>query len=159
MNTKWLEDESLPEGWRLRRVQRPGVGEVEIFLTTSKKIIASRHVAIDHIVKNNYELKDIMRMRNGLKRLGWEEDEKLPGFLVKKCEGHGEKSEFYSPENQRIEGVTRLLEHLLEQGCWGFTTTGYVARQVNWKQIKTARRTRLQGLMNQQMDEERDQKA
>ena len=154
LNTKWLEDDSLPEGWRLRRVQRAGVGEVEIFLTTSKEIIASRHMAINHIVKNNYDLKDILKMRSGLKRQGWEEDEKLPpGFLVKKCNGHGEKSEFYTPENQLIEGVTRLLEHLLEQG-WGFSTTSYVARMVNWKKVQTARRTRLQGILNNQMEEE-----
>ena len=158
LDANWLEDESLPEGWRLRRVHQRWFGEVEIFLTTSNKIITSRYVAIDHMVKNNYELKDIIRMRSGLKRLGWEEDEKLPGFLVKKCGSHREKNKFYTPENQRIEGFTKLLEHLLEQG-WGFSTTGYVARQVNWKKVQRARRTRLQGLLNSQMGEQKTRQA
>lgn len=77
-------------------------------------------------------------------RFGWEEDQLLPpGFLRK-------GTEYYTPENQRVEGVAKMLEWLLDRD-YPFTVTGPLAREVSWGKIKVERRLRLQGLLNLQM--------
>ena len=42
--------------------------KVEIFLTSEHKIIANRQLAIDHMVKEEYNGEEIAKMQNGLKR-------------------------------------------------------------------------------------------
>ena len=79
-----------------------------------------------------------------LTRFGWEADPLLPpGFLRK-------GTEYYTPENQRVDGIAKMLEWLLDRG-YPFTVTSPLAREINWAKLKVERRLRLQGLLNLQM--------
>ena len=85
-----------------------------------------------------------------LARFGWEADPLLPpGFLRK-------GTEYYTPENQRVDGIAKMLEWLLDRG-YPFATTGPIAREINLAKLKVERRLRLQGLLNLQMMREGDQ--
>ena len=112
-------------------------------------------------MKEEYSGEEIAKMQNGLKRcksnlkpkfrnllwfarFGWEADPLLPpGFLRK-------GTEYYTPENQRVDGIVKMLEWLLDRG-YPFSTTGPIAREINWAKLKVERRLRLQGLLNLQM--------
>ena len=45
----WAGDESLPEGWKVK-LSMVGDKLCESFLTPTNKRLASRHIAIDHLI-------------------------------------------------------------------------------------------------------------
>ena len=160
---QWEDDGTVPEGWKVRRVpsKKPGAGELEIFLTSGGQQIFNRRTAIDHVMKENYDEEAINKLRKGMKRFGWEIDPNLPpGFLMKNSM-HGKSilTQFLTPENQKFESHSKLLDHLLNTGNYGFAVTGYVARNINWSKLTHVKRKQLQDLMNEKMKDEEDQQS
>ena len=157
---EWDDDGTVPIGWKVRRVPstRPGVGELEIFLTTEGQQIFNRRSAIDHVLKEFQGDEDsLYKLRIGMKRFGWENDPNLPeGFLkrVWKPDGKCLQTFFLSPDNRKFESYSKLLDYLLNQGNYRFDVTGYVARNINWTKLNGARKQYLQEMMNKHMKNE-----
>ena len=64
-----------------------------------------------------------------------------PGFL---------RTEYYTPENQVVDGIVKMLEWLPDRG-YPFAITGPIAREINCAKLKVECRLRLLGLLNLQM--------
>ena len=157
-------DDSLPEGWKVRR----GEGEFEMFLTAERVQVTGRLKAIEYMIKADYDESEISKLRCGLKRFGWETDPNLPPGYLKKDDALQSKVFFISPDNEKMVGYAKLLEHLMDRD-FGFEVfffllylylllylqvTGPVARAINWGKLTVERRRHLQERMNQQMKRE-----
>ena len=153
---EWEEDPTLPEGWFVRRLDsKDSSEELEIFLTPSGQQLFTRRVALEHLVREGSSREEVARMRQGLDRLGWQQDFSLPpGFLRKTSSDDRTKVEFLTPDYQKMEGPARLLEYLLGQGCYPQAITQSVAKMVNWAKLSTARRAQLQASLDRQATEE-----
>ena len=47
---EWVEDESIPLGWKMRQAMQRGVGKVEVFLGPSHRQIYGRAALLDHLL-------------------------------------------------------------------------------------------------------------
>jgi len=162
---QWEDDGTVPDGWKVRRVpsNKPGVGELEIFLTSEGQQIHNRRSALDHVLRGgNHDDEAVYKLRKGMKRFGWEIDPNLPaGFLRRtfKPDAKGLQTQFLSPDNKKFESYSKLLEYLLVQGTYNFDVTGYVARNINWGKLNGPRKQQLQDMMNEQMKSEDGQQS
>ena len=108
----WGDDGSLPEGWKVKLSMEEG-DLSEVFLTPSNKRLASRIAALEHLVASGGSEEELVMMRRGLKKFGWEDEFNLPTGWLKK-EGRLVTS-FLSPSNKMVEGLPALLDFLLTQ--------------------------------------------
>ena len=104
----WVVDESLPEGWKVKlSMVRDKL--CESFLTPTNKRLASRHIAIDHLISTGGTEEQVALMRRGLKKFGWEEEVNLPSGWLRKA------TSFLSPCNKMMHTLPDLLDFLLTQ--------------------------------------------
>ena len=104
----WVVDESLPEGWKVKlSMVRDKL--CESFLTPTNKRLASRHIAIDHLISTGGTEEQVALMRRGLKKFGWEEEVNLPSGWLRKA------TSFLSPCNKMLHTLPDLLDFLLTQ--------------------------------------------
>ena len=104
----WAVDESLPEGWKVK-LSMVGNKLCESFLTPTNKRLASRHIAIDHLISTGGTEEQVALMRRGLKKFGWEEEVNLPSGWLRKA------TSFLSPCNKMLHTLPDLLDFLLTQ--------------------------------------------
>ena len=80
----WVEDETLPAGWRMRR----GKGDAEVFLNPEGKQVGSRHSVLELLRREGAPEEEVARVRGGLTSQGWAQDPRLPeGFLRREILG------------------------------------------------------------------------
>ena len=70
----WLEDDSLPEGWKLKA----GEGKKRYFLSPDGVSYQNRRSALQHMIADGYSEAAITRMRAGLAGEGWLNHPDLP---------------------------------------------------------------------------------
>ena len=109
----WGDDGSLPEGWKVKLSMEKGI-LCEAFITPSNKRLASRHTALEHLMSSGGTEEEVVMMRRGMKKFGWEEEVNLPTGWLKKEQG-GLVISFLSPCNKKVEGLPALLDFLLTQ--------------------------------------------
>ena len=109
----WGDDGSLPEGWKVK-LSMEGEELCEAFLTPSNTRLASRHIALEHLMSTGGSKEEVAMMRRGLKKFGWEEEVNLPAGWLKKEQGRLATS-FLSPCNKKVDGLPALLDFLLTQ--------------------------------------------
>ena len=155
---QWEEDDTVPEGWKVRRVPQKDNTELEFFLTEAGKQINGRRPAIDFALKEDYDEDTVNALMKGLKKFGWEVDLNFPsGFLKRTVQKQSRGSqvlltEFLTPDNKKCHSYCELLEYLINEGSYDDEVVSYCARQINWGKLSGERKEQLQSLMKKHLN-------
>ena len=107
---KWIEDTSLPEGWRISS----GL-EYEIIKNNHGGLFEGRKEAIESMIKNHHTPKDIFKMWNTLHLEGWiSDDENLPIGWKRKFFSEQNQHHYLSPMMEVISSSEAFLKHVSE---------------------------------------------
>jgi len=143
---EWVVDSTVPEGWRYRRVHKPGVGEVEVFLTVDSRQVYGRHAAMARLVQEGRG-EQVEVLRSGLVAQGWRQDPALPThYMVREVGG---SVEYTCPDARRVEGHARLLELLLTYGQ--AEAAREVVGRVAWATVPPTTKLRIKGLLEREL--------
>ena len=82
----WAEDPTVPPGWKTRVVD--GKLRRKFFLAPDGSSFSCRRSGLQHMIKENFEAKEIGMMREMLVHEGWERADFLPtDWMIRKSEG------------------------------------------------------------------------
>ena len=125
LNYRWCEDETIPTGWKMRKVAHSGEGGFgrEYFLTSNGVQTYGRVKTIQFLLKQGYGLchPDILTLRSGLNRMGWVEDiDIVPAGWMKKivslkkgCSLKLNKYKFISPDYKEFHSLTPVYHYMM----------------------------------------------
>ena len=126
----WLKEESLPEGWRVKRFSKNNLA----FVTDRGNLLRSQLEAInyisthldsytmseiDQIKKYMTEIKDWVKPKKKPKKLKlWKEDQCLPeGWNLRtKISGNRSNLEVKSPDGEKFSDFKSVYQHLTKAG-------------------------------------------
>jgi len=117
----WLEDETVPTGWKRRVI---GASGRESILRPDGKQFMTRCSALQAMMEENHDDEDIQSMRSKLCYEGWNEDNCLPeGWLYKlweaKVNGKTCRSyRFFSVEGNILESMKTAMEFMKACGTY-----------------------------------------
>ena len=107
----WEEDESLPEGWKLRRIQGPK-GKV-LLLAPNGDTFPTRQSALRFMIQNEMKQSDIEKMREGLHCENWHSHSLLPKGWKMRSAG-GSSKVFLTKEAKFISGYKQAAIFIKE---------------------------------------------
>jgi len=121
-NYEWLENETVPEGWKVRKVSFGLFGR-EYFLTPGGAQIRGRVKTIQFLLKQGYSLTDpdVKILRNGLGAAGWVEDRGIipPGWMKKEvmkksspASKQTNKYKFISPDCKEFHSLAPVYHYM-----------------------------------------------
>merc|ERR1712129_323621 len=117
----WLEDETIPNGWKRRVI---GASGKESILRSDGRQFMTRCSALQNMMEENHKIEDIRIMRSKLCHEGWNEDNCLPeGWLYKlwesKINGKTCRSyRFLSTEGPILESMKMAMEFMRTSGTY-----------------------------------------
>eukprot|EP00092_Neocalanus_flemingeri_P106661 GFUD01136864.1.p1 GENE.GFUD01136864.1~~GFUD01136864.1.p1 ORF type:complete len:118 (-),score=26.12 GFUD01136864.1:16-369(-) len=84
MSTKYLDDESLPYGWKSGFALIKSGMRVKRYLSPEGKHFNNRALAMKYMLENMFDSEDIIKMKLGFDTDGWINHENLPeGWKMK----------------------------------------------------------------------------
>ena len=100
---KWEEDESLPQGWKLRHIKGPK-GNI-FYLAPNGDSFPTRQSALRFLIQNEMKQADIEKMREGLHCENWHSHNLLPRGWKMRSAGKDKNSKvFLTREAKFISG-------------------------------------------------------
>jgi len=119
---EWLVNESVPEGWKMRRVSKSGTFGREYFLCPDGREINGRVKTIQFLLKQGLSLNhpDIIALGTGLISIGWQEDpEVVPNGWMKKpveLKTYRNKTtntfKYISPDFREFNSLAKVYHHM-----------------------------------------------
>ena len=110
-NYVWLEDKSLPQGWKMRK--HPGPKQKVFFLAPNGDSFATRRQGLKFMIDNCMKERDIEKMRDGLSEESWNSHKLLPkGWRVRAVQGEKNIKCFLTTNATKIEGFKRALQFI-----------------------------------------------
>ena len=109
----WKEDESLPEGWKLRHIKGPR-GKV-FLLAPNGDTFPTRQSALRFLVQNEMKQSDIEKMREGLHCENWHSHNLLPkGWKMRSAGKEKNSKVFLTREAKFISGYKQAAIFIKE---------------------------------------------
>ena len=109
----WKEDESLPEGWKLRHIKGPR-GKV-FLLAPNGDTFPTRQSALRFLVQNEMNQSDIEKMREGLHCENWHSHNLLPkGWKMRSVGKEKNSKVFLTREAKFISGYKQAAIFIKE---------------------------------------------
>ena len=109
----WVEDDSVPQGWKIRMVEGKNAQRLFI-LSPDGKSFQSRTAACQHMVRENFEEYEIDQMkRKMVEHERWEYSAKVPfGWLFKENTGSKYEISFMSREGEIFKSFLKATEYV-----------------------------------------------
>ena len=105
-------DQSMPQGWRHKRVKLGGDRNFDLFLTPSCERIKGKKSTLKYMMERGYPERYITSIRNSFKEEGWKTSDRLPVNWFFKV---GQRLCFINPNGDYFNSKIKALEHLKSQ--------------------------------------------
>ena len=116
----WTEDESVPEGWRQKRMML-GIGrKSQMLLAPTGDTFRGKREALRWMLKNNHSQDKISQMRNLLSTDGWKFHERLPENWLYKTSKNGKgriQTTYCSPSGEYFKSREQAVKFARETGA------------------------------------------
>merc|ERR1719342_293654 len=111
----WRPDDSVPPGWQMRLAEGPRANK-EFFLSPDGKMFATRTVAMQHMIKEEYHEKEIELMREKLVEYeSWQICPDLPqGWLMKDTSNFS----LLTSEGDTLESWCTAIDYIKENEAY-----------------------------------------
>jgi len=158
-NYEWFEDETVPAGWKVRRVPVAGSFEREYFLTPGGDQIGGRVKTIQFLLKQGLSLThpDINVFHSGLIKVGWQEDTEIvpAGWMKKqvlinkanKSTTESNKFKFISPDFKEFNSLAKVY-HYMRANSYPSEVVGKIREHLNVKAMLSNKRMPSKGNMS-----------
>ena len=109
----WVEDDSVPRGWKIRMVEGKKAQRLFI-LSPDGKSFQTRTAACQHMVRENFEDDEIDQMKlKMVEHERWEYSARVPfGWLLKENTGSKYQVSFMSREGEILESFLKANEYV-----------------------------------------------
>ena len=115
----WMEDNTVPPGWRVKTVHGRSVAGKSFFLSPEGKQFPCRRAALQFLIAEEHSDQEISIMRKLLKHEGWEESELLPHNWRCRLRLKSRQSQdihFLTEEGLELSSYQAATEHLVLTG-------------------------------------------
>jgi len=113
---EWIENETIPLGWKVREVPISGNYVREHFLTPGGAQIGGRVKTIQFLLKQGQSLSDpeVEVFRSGLANVGWQEDTDIipAGWMKKQVMNKTGKYKFISPDFKEFHSIAPVYHYM-----------------------------------------------